>query len=153
LTCILPPKADGVPTWKSDKIGEDFIIKLPNFLQPFIQEGQALSEDMGAAFARWAKGDEISRRATQENEASTDGAATGSVGRAEPAAVPAIDMAKLAEDDVTLGEAAKGGIEALRTAYLALPEEIRKHPVIKSAIERRHKPTAKAADEAHEPAS
>ena len=30
LTCILPPKADGVPVWKSDKAGEDFIIKLPN---------------------------------------------------------------------------------------------------------------------------
>jgi hypothetical protein len=36
LTCILPPRADGVPVWKSDKIGEDFIIKLPNYLAPFI---------------------------------------------------------------------------------------------------------------------
>ncbi len=57
LTCILPPKADGVPVWKSDKAGEDFIIKLPNYLAPYIQEGAALCEDMGAAFARWAKGD------------------------------------------------------------------------------------------------
>jgi hypothetical protein len=32
LTCILPPRADGVPVWHSDKIGEDFIIKLPNYL-------------------------------------------------------------------------------------------------------------------------
>jgi len=95
--------------------------------------------------------DLIGRRATQENEASADGAATGSVGRAEPAAVPA----RLAEDDVALGEAAKGGMEQLRTAYLALPEEIRKHPILKAAIERRHKPTAQAvdADKAHEPAA
>jgi hypothetical protein len=56
LTCILPPRADGVPVWKSDKIGEDFIIKLPNYLAPFIQQGQPLSEAMGAEFARWAAG-------------------------------------------------------------------------------------------------
>ena len=56
LTCILPPRADGVPVWKSDKIGEDFIIKLPQYLAPFIEQGKPLSEDMGAAFARWAKG-------------------------------------------------------------------------------------------------
>ena len=56
LTCILPPRADGVPVWKSDKIGEDFIIKLPNYLAPFIEQGKPLSEQMGAAFARWAKG-------------------------------------------------------------------------------------------------
>jgi hypothetical protein len=56
LTCILPPRADGVPVWKSEKIGEDFIIKLPNYLRPFIKEGQPLSEDMGEAFANWARG-------------------------------------------------------------------------------------------------
>ncbi len=56
LTCILPPRADGVPTWKSDKVGEDFIIKLPNYLAPFIEAGKPLSEDMGEAFARWAAG-------------------------------------------------------------------------------------------------
>jgi hypothetical protein len=57
LTCILPPRADGVPVWKSDKIGEDFIIKLPNYLAPFIADGEPMSEQMGAAFARWAKGE------------------------------------------------------------------------------------------------
>jgi AAA domain len=57
LTCILPPRADGVPTWKSDKVGEDFIIKLPNYLAPYITEGTALNETMGAAFAKWARGD------------------------------------------------------------------------------------------------
>ena len=57
LTCLLPPRADGVPTWKSEKIGEDFIIKLPSYLRPFIQEGEPLSREMGAAFARWAQGE------------------------------------------------------------------------------------------------
>lgn len=59
LTCILPPRADGVPVWKSDKIGEDFIIKLPNYLAPFIVDGEPMSEQMGAAFARWAKGEDV----------------------------------------------------------------------------------------------
>lgn len=57
LACLLPPRADGVPVWKSDKIGEDFVLKLPNYLAPFIEQGQPLSEAMGAAFARWARGD------------------------------------------------------------------------------------------------
>jgi hypothetical protein len=66
LTCILPPRADGVPVWKSDKIGEDFIIKLPGYLKPFIAEGAAMSEEMGAAFARWAKGGQPSSAPTKE---------------------------------------------------------------------------------------
>ena len=67
LTCILPPRADGVPVWKSDKIGEDFIIKLPNYLAPHIRDGQALNEEMGAAFARWAKGDAAPATKTTTN--------------------------------------------------------------------------------------
>jgi hypothetical protein len=39
LTCILPPNANGVPQWKSDKVGEDFIIKLPEYLQPHVHDG------------------------------------------------------------------------------------------------------------------
>lgn len=55
LTCILPPRADGVPVWTSDKIGEDFVIKLPRFLKSSISPG-SLSEDTGEALARWAAG-------------------------------------------------------------------------------------------------
>jgi hypothetical protein len=65
LTCILPPRADGVPVWKSDKIGEDFIIKLPNYLAPYIEQGKPLDERMGAAFARWARGDNLSPTAAE----------------------------------------------------------------------------------------
>lgn len=56
LTCILPPRANGVPVWTSDKIGEDFIVKLPAFLAPLILDG-ALSEETGEKLARWAKGE------------------------------------------------------------------------------------------------
>lgn len=74
LTCILPPRAEGVPVWKSDKAGEDFIIKLPNYLKPFIQDGKPMSEDMGAAFATWAKGG-----ATTTQQKPTDDRAAASV--------------------------------------------------------------------------
>jgi hypothetical protein len=67
LTCILPPRAEGVPTWRSDKAGEGFIIKLPEYLKPFVREGQPLSEQMGEAFARWAKGD-VAQPATQPDQ-------------------------------------------------------------------------------------
>jgi hypothetical protein len=56
LVCLLPVRANGVPQWKSDKVGENFTTKLPNYLAPFIQEGRPLSEEMGEAFAKWAKG-------------------------------------------------------------------------------------------------
>jgi len=80
LTCILPPRADGVPVWHSDKIGEDFIIKLPNYLQPYIREGAALSEEMGAGFARWAAGDNAPKAS-----ASGDAKAAPSAHEPEPA--------------------------------------------------------------------
>jgi hypothetical protein len=70
LTCILPPHANGVPQWKSDKVGEDFIIKLPEFLQPCIQEGQ-LTEATGEALARWAMGSAASALAPQLDKIDT----------------------------------------------------------------------------------
>lgn len=56
LVCLLPPRAEGIPVWKSEKVGEDFVIKLPQYLKPFIGEGKPLSADMGRAFAEWASG-------------------------------------------------------------------------------------------------
>lgn len=71
LTCILPPRADGVPVWKSEKVGEDFIIKLPNYLQPYIEQGKALNEEMGRNFALWAKGGSASPPAEGARAASS----------------------------------------------------------------------------------
>jgi len=57
LTCILPPRADGVPVWHSNKIGEDFIDQAPNYLRPFVVEGKPFSRRDGRRFfATWAKG-------------------------------------------------------------------------------------------------
>jgi len=83
LTAILPPRADGVPVWKSDKVGEDFIIKLPRYLQPYIKEGQPLSEDMGEAFARWAAGGQPSPRSPEPHSHAADRAAPSSTGSSQ----------------------------------------------------------------------
>ena len=55
LTCILPPNANGKPVWKSDKMGEEFFIKNPDYLRHCITAGQ-IDEAMGEALARWASG-------------------------------------------------------------------------------------------------
>jgi hypothetical protein len=121
LACLLPPRADGVPVWKSDKIGEDFVLKLPNYLSPFIQKGEPLSEAMGAAFARWAKG---------ETAAPTQ---------------PAIGAADEINDDVMawdsrLATAALQGVDALKEEWLRVPKPLQSY--LKVALDTRHKETA-----------
>lgn len=139
LTCILPPRADGVPVWQSDKIGEDFIIKLPNYLAPFIKEGQPLNENMGEAFARWAKGDSVSPRRLEPGE----------VGEAAPEhnnhPGQRNGAAENSAEDVMawdsrLATAALNGLDALRDEWSNVPKHIK--PDLKSAMDRRHKPTA-----------
>lgn len=127
LTCILPPRADGVPVWKSDKIGEDFIIKLPNYLSPFIREGEPLSEAMGAAFARWAKGE--------------------SAAPASPAPSGAADDLSVTDWDAKLSEAAAKGTDELKAVWSSIPPGETKK-MLEQALNRRHKPAAVQADQA-----
>jgi len=145
LTCILPPKADGVPVWRSDKIGEDFVIKLPNFLQPFIKEGQPLSEEMGSAFASWALGNSGATNPALEGPEPVVGDThrphVGDSGDGSAGSGPAKTFE---EHDADLAAAASQGMEALRTAWNDLPKDVK--ATLKAAVERRHKPTAQAAD-------
>ncbi len=120
LACLLPPRADGVPVWKSEKIGEDFVLKLPNYLAPFIDQGQPLSEAMGAAFARWAKGE-----------------------TAAPSTSPG-GAADIAEDlmawDSKLATAAHMGVDALSAEWANVPKHLK--PQLKPALDATHKPAA-----------
>lgn len=110
LTCILPPKADGVPVWKSDKVGEDFIIKLPNYLAPHVRQGEAINEEMGAAFARWAKGDTVDHTAAGYEAAKLGTAALNawwkSLPRAAQLTVPESERAKM-KTTATAADSAK----------------------------------------------
>jgi hypothetical protein len=127
LACLLPPRADGVPMWKSEKIGEDFVLKLPNYLAPFIEQGKPLSEAMGAAFARWARG----------------GTAAPSKSSPEPQD-GAADEITAAEWDIKLGDSAKLGTAALIDCWKSVPREHK--PMLEAAKDRRHKATAAEAD-------
>lgn len=53
LTCLLPPRSNGVAIWDSQKAGEDFVIKIPNYLAGMIRRGAPIDEDFGEAIARW----------------------------------------------------------------------------------------------------
>jgi hypothetical protein len=138
LTCILPPRADGVPVWHSEKIGEEFIIKLPNYLAPYIDEGKPLSENMGAAFARWAKG------STQSPPPRATADAPASPPQQETPADEAGEVDHLAELDAKLADAATRGMDALKAAWAAVPADDK--PTLKAALDRRHKATAQKVD-------
>ena len=53
---LLPPNADGVPQWGSDKEGEQTTTKLPQQFHDIFRKSDPLSEDIGEAMARWAAG-------------------------------------------------------------------------------------------------
>lgn len=57
LVCLLPPRSNGVATWSSVKAGEDFTIKIPEYLAGMIRQGETLDERLGEALARWQRGD------------------------------------------------------------------------------------------------
>ena len=57
LVCLLPPKSNGVAVWQSSLAGEDFAIKVPNYLAKFIRQGAPIDEDLGEAIARWQAGE------------------------------------------------------------------------------------------------
>lgn len=112
LTCILPPRADGVPVWSSEKVGEDFIVKLPHFLAPLIQKG-ALSEATGEALARWAKGDASQGSAPgADRPASGQPAAQGAPSSADQRQALLAQVTKLLKTHCKSKEQRAGAVEA-----------------------------------------
>ena len=57
LNCMLEPRSGGVPTWRSDHIGERLMMKLPKQFESIFAEPKPLDEDIGRALAEWARGD------------------------------------------------------------------------------------------------
>lgn len=56
LNCMLEPRSEGVPTWRSDHVGERMMMKLPAQFKDIFAERQPLSEDIGRKLAEWARG-------------------------------------------------------------------------------------------------
>lgn len=56
VNCLLLPNAKGVPTWQSEHLGEDTMIKLPEQFREIFREKRALSRAIGRDLATWARG-------------------------------------------------------------------------------------------------
>jgi ABC-type oligopeptide transport system ATPase subunit len=56
LNCLLLPKANGVPTWRSDQLGEKMMMKLPGQFEPLFEGNKPLDEEVGRSLAEWARG-------------------------------------------------------------------------------------------------
>ena len=56
LNCLLLPKAGGVPTWRSDHIGEKLMMKCPQQFGDLFSETKPLDESIGQSLAEWARG-------------------------------------------------------------------------------------------------
>lgn len=56
VNCLLPPKSNGAPQWRSDQVGERMMMKLPKQFESIFPEGKSLDKATGRALAEWARG-------------------------------------------------------------------------------------------------
>lgn len=132
VNCLLLPAALGVPTWKSNNIGERQMMKLPEQFKALFADNRALDESLGHDLAQWARGEKA-------GEATTSGGSGddfGDTGFSE----------EMIKHDNALDEAAKQGMEPLKAAWEKVPKKFRE--TLKSALDRRHKVTAAGVDAA-----
>lgn len=59
IMALLPLRADGVPQWRSAKSTEEFVLKLPEQFRGMFHDGHAITPGIGAALARWQRGDDL----------------------------------------------------------------------------------------------
>lgn len=139
LNCMLEPRSEGVPTWRSDHIGERMMMKLPTQFKDVFAERQPLSEDIGRKLATWQRG------GTPSPRAATPGSSAGpaSPQDLQPHAGPA-DEITASDWDASLTDAATRGTKALEEAWKKIPPDMKQ--ALKAALDRRHKPEATKAD-------
>jgi hypothetical protein len=151
VNCMLEPRSDGVPTWRSDYVGERMMMKLPQQFKSVFAERAPLSEDIGEKLAHWATGSSpvlASETATVTTQTSPptppDQPAGGSA--LEPTGPPAgIDESeRIAWLDAMLAKSAEGGMPRLQMAWKTI--EPADQSILKAALDRRHKPAAQAVD-------
>jgi hypothetical protein len=134
LNCMLEPRSDGIPTWRSDHVGERMMMKLPKQFESVFADSKPLDEAIGRQLAQWAKGAAApvaENQATQVDDDPEDGGTD-----------------QLAKDDAALATAAESGMKDLEAAWSAIPNERRR--TLQSALTRRHKPRAAEVDRAKE---
>ena len=140
MNCLLLPAAKGVPTWQSENMGERQMIKSAAQFAKLFEQSKPLDETIGRALAEWARGSVPSQRpptATEKAAPPNKPEPTAPGGAADNSEV-------IAKADAELGKAAAQGMEALKAAWTELPKEMKS--TLRSALERRHKTAAIAAD-------
>lgn len=129
VNALLMPKAGGVPTWRSDHVGERLMMKLPKQFDAIFQKARPLDEEIGRYLADWARGAQTSDKGDR------------------PALRPRVsDDERLAEIERSLADEAENGIAALRDEWNSLHTNDRVH--FKGLMDRKFKPRAAAVDEA-----
>lgn len=159
VNCLLMPRCDGVPTWRSDMVGERLMMKLPQQFKSIFAESAPLSEDIGEKMSLWANGDgQRSTPATATEKANTqpptlpENPAGGIAEEApSPPAGPPIDESeRLLRVEHVLRAAADGGYQALKEAWNVLtPADTR---TFKAMRDRQLIPRAREVDAANKPA-
>ena len=121
VNCLLPPKSNGVPQWRSDMVGEKLMMKLPEQFKGIFSENKSLDEKIGESLALWAKG-----TAAQSSDA------VGAVESVAPAPLDPPSAPAGATDDLyeqiseNLLSAAREGMMALEDEWKSLHKEHRK---------------------------
>jgi len=128
VNCLLLPAALGVPTWKSNNIGERQMMKLPEQFKTLFADSRALDETLGHDLAEWARG----KIGGEGIKGGTDD--FGETGFSE----------ELIKYDNALTEAAEKGMDALKATWDDVPKKFRE--TLKSALDRRHKMRAASVD-------
>lgn len=145
VNCLLLPKSGGVPTWRSENVGERLMMKLPEQFRDIFTDNKPLDRDIGRALAVWAKGSTATPRPGQAAAQATspalspEGKPPSSAGDDEPT-----ESELIALHDKLLAEASEQGMAALGKAWVAVPRTIK--PALEQAKDRRHKPRALEVD-------
>lgn len=142
LNCMLEPRSGGVPTWRSDHIGERLMMKLPKQFESIFAEPKPLDEDIGRALAEWARGDAPSKTITGVTLINKGAGYTSPPFGPDVLSEPTIE--ELSAYDLKLTEAAEQGVAELQKVWKALPKGAKES--LKSALDRRHKPRAREVE-------
>lgn len=143
VNCLLLPKSGGVPTWRSDQIGEKLMMKLPRQFEPIFADSKPLDESTGRALATWARGGTTSSPRT--DKPAVEQAAPSQAQNPDGAADDS-DEPTMIELEQQLSAAAERGSDALSAAWANVPNDARK--ILKASLDRRHKPRAAEVDRA-----
>jgi hypothetical protein len=160
VNCMLEPRSDGVPTWRSDFVGERLMMKLPQQFKSAFAERAPLSEDIGEKLAHWAAGrlpvstftaPETAAVNTQTSPPTPPDRPAGGLAVAHAAPPADIEESdRIDRIDAALGRWAEQGSEVLKRAWSEISAADQK--ILKAALDRRHKPAAQAVDAARTPA-